>query len=188
MHGETFNSLIVLDNWVESLLLEFLPVTTQFILIIGVEHQQKVLDAGHNFLQLEIALGDKKMVSLLFKLSDRVECGLQGLCNLLVIFDQLGIFPRIIFVHDMTGEDATLDGEDLLIADNQRPEDRLKDVPLLLSEFCELDELFEGNSFLGESQVQQGLSQFPFKNRGLGIHLQNCVIELTDFGHFLQLP
>ena len=43
VHAEAFHLLVILDDWVETLLLKFLPVATQLVLVVGIEKQQEVL-------------------------------------------------------------------------------------------------------------------------------------------------
>lgn len=50
MHRKSFDCFIILDNWVEALFLQFLPVTTQVVLVIGIEKQQKILNVAYIFL------------------------------------------------------------------------------------------------------------------------------------------
>jgi len=37
MHAKTFYSLIILDNWIETLLFKLLPISTEFIFVVRVE-------------------------------------------------------------------------------------------------------------------------------------------------------
>lgn len=39
VHGESFNSLVVLNDWVETFFFEFLPVLAEFVLVVVVEHE-----------------------------------------------------------------------------------------------------------------------------------------------------
>lgn len=39
MHRKPFNCLIILNNRVKALLLQLLPVTTQLVLVIRIEHE-----------------------------------------------------------------------------------------------------------------------------------------------------
>jgi len=39
MHRKSFNSFIILDNRIETLLLQFLPIATEFVFIIRVKHE-----------------------------------------------------------------------------------------------------------------------------------------------------
>jgi hypothetical protein len=72
VHREPLNGLVVLNHRIEPLLLKFLPVLTQFVLIIVVEHKQKVLNIRNCLLKLEITLGRKQVISQFLKFSDTI--------------------------------------------------------------------------------------------------------------------
>jgi hypothetical protein len=46
VHGEALDGFIILDNRVETLFLELLPIATEVVLIIRIKKQQEVLYAG----------------------------------------------------------------------------------------------------------------------------------------------
>ena len=39
VHGKSFNSFVVLNDWVETFFFEFLPVLAEFVLVVVVEHE-----------------------------------------------------------------------------------------------------------------------------------------------------
>ena len=77
MHRKPLHSLIVLNHWIEPLLLQLLPVLTQLVLIVVVEHQQKILNVRYRLFQLEVTLCCEQVVSQLLQLADAVLCALQ---------------------------------------------------------------------------------------------------------------
>lgn len=65
VHAEALHCLIVLNNRIEALFFQFLPVPAELVLVVRVEQQQEVLDVGHHFFQPEIALCAEEVVGLL---------------------------------------------------------------------------------------------------------------------------
>ena len=59
------------DNWIEALLLEYLPVPAEIVLEDGVIHQKEVLDVGHFFLEAEVLPGRVKVEKRLFQVQER---------------------------------------------------------------------------------------------------------------------
>ena len=59
VHDEDLHRLIVLDHWIESLLLQLLPISTQLVFAVRTEQQQEILHIRDNLFQLEIALCHK---------------------------------------------------------------------------------------------------------------------------------
>jgi hypothetical protein len=58
VHGEALDGFIILDNRVETLFLELLPIATEVVLIIRIKKQQEVLYAGDVLFELEITFAD----------------------------------------------------------------------------------------------------------------------------------
>lgn len=50
VHTEPLHSLVILNDRIKSLLLQFLPVTTQLILVMRIKQKQKVFNIGHHLL------------------------------------------------------------------------------------------------------------------------------------------
>ena len=62
VHFKAFDSIGVFRHWIETFVLEDLPVSAEFKLIIGIEQQQKVFDAGNDFFELKVRSASVKMV------------------------------------------------------------------------------------------------------------------------------
>lgn len=77
MHGESLNCLVVLNHRIKTLLLQFLPILAQLVLVVVVEHQQKVLNVRNGLFQLEITFSCKKVVRKLLQFSYTVLSVLQ---------------------------------------------------------------------------------------------------------------
>lgn len=72
VHRKPLHSLIVLNHRIKPLLLQLLPVLAQLVLIVVVEHQQKILNVRYRLFQLEVTLCGEQVVSQLLQLTDAV--------------------------------------------------------------------------------------------------------------------
>ena len=70
VHAEPFHLLVVFNYRVKALLLEFLPVSTELIFIVGVKEQQKVFNVGDHSFEFEVISGTEEVISLLLELSN----------------------------------------------------------------------------------------------------------------------
>lgn len=74
VHRKSFNSFIVFDNRIESFFLEFLPVFTQFILIVVIKHEEKVLNVRNRLFEFKIAFCREQMICKFLQSSYTVFC------------------------------------------------------------------------------------------------------------------
>lgn len=74
MHRKPFNSFIIFDNRIKSFFFEFLPVFTQFILIVVIKHEEEVLNVGYCLFEFEVAFCRKQMICKFLKSSNTVFC------------------------------------------------------------------------------------------------------------------
>ncbi len=74
MHRKSFNSFIVFNNRIESFFLEFLPVFTQFILIVVIKHEEKVLNVRNRLFEFKITFCREQMICKFLQSSYTVFC------------------------------------------------------------------------------------------------------------------
>ena len=92
MHLKSFDCLIILNDRVETLLFELLPVPAEVVFVVRVEEEKKVFNCGNDFLQFKVGLSHIQMVSLLLQLAHRVRSVMQDFCNLVMqVFNYLGL-------------------------------------------------------------------------------------------------
>ena len=70
MHAEAFHSFIVLNNRVETFLLQFLPILAQFIFIVRVEQKKEILDIRDHLFESEVAFGAEEVIGLFLQFSN----------------------------------------------------------------------------------------------------------------------
>ena len=188
MHWETLHSFIILDNWIKPFFLKFLPILTELILVVVVEHEKEVFDVWDYLLQFEVTLCCKQMISLLFKLSNTVWSTLQGISQRLVVWDQevrivgrgcvdLGRFHTL---EDALDKWCRFYGVYALIFNYDRVKGNHKYAPLVLSNFCYVDELSRGKALLSQAQVDENVLELVFQRWVLNPEINHEVIELTD--------
>ena len=148
VHWESLNGLVVLNDRVESFLLKFLPIPTQFILIVLVKQEKKVLYIWNNLLQFKIALWNEQMVSLLFQLSNWIGSVFQRLCNFLMVLAQISILPLFFFFYQYFNKALRFNRVDVFILHYKVFEHIRKQRPLLLSKLCQIQYLLDRQTFL----------------------------------------
>ena len=70
MHAESFHGFVVLNNRVETFLLQFLPILAQFIFIVRVEQKKEILDIRDHLFESEVAFGAEEVIGLFLQFSN----------------------------------------------------------------------------------------------------------------------
>lgn len=158
VHRKSFDSLIVLDNWIKSFFFQFLPILAQFILVVVVKHEQEVFNVWNCLFELEVTLCCKQVVSQLFQLSDTIFGAFQRKGQCLMIRDNKVWVVGCCYVegwfHSLKqclDERCRLNWVYSIVLDDQWVENHLEHVPLAFSHSTNIDDFLWWKSLLGQA-------------------------------------
>ena len=70
VHLKSFDGLIILNDWVEGLFLQLLPVLAKVIFGVGIEQKKEVFNIRDHFFEAEIVPSRIQLEGLFLELSD----------------------------------------------------------------------------------------------------------------------
>ena len=190
VHTEPLHSLVILNDRIKSLLLQFLPVTTQLILVMRIKQKQKVFNIGHHLLQSKVTLCTEQVKSLLLQLTNRIVSRLKSTSNPLMPthhrLTEIVTLLQLLTLKHTLHQPSRVYQKHTLVLHYYTPKHTQKLNPLLIVELSEDKHFTRSQSLLSQSQKDQSQLEFSPQNLILSTVVNNKVKQLTYITHLLQ--